>query len=66
MKGSLYAGNYWDTKFKEDKPRQDYKHRWDDNIKLDFKLIGWEVIDRIHLAQDINHWRTVVNTVVNL
>jgi hypothetical protein len=43
---------------------QDYRSRWDD-IKMDFKLIGWEWIDRIHLAQDRNRW-TVVNTVMNL
>jgi hypothetical protein len=66
MKGSLYDGNYSDTEFKEDKPKQDDRRRWDDNIKMDFKLIGWEVIDRIHQAQDRNQWRTVVNTVMNL
>jgi hypothetical protein len=28
--------------------------------------IGWEGADWIHLAQDKDHWRVFVNTVMNL
>jgi hypothetical protein len=34
--------------------------RWED-----LKEIGWEVVDWMHLAQDRNQWRTLVNTVMN-
>jgi hypothetical protein len=33
---------------------------------MDIREIGWEVVDWIHLAQDRDQWRTVVNTVMNL
>jgi len=26
--------------------------RWEDNIKMDFKQIGWEGIEQINLAQE--------------
>jgi hypothetical protein len=33
---------------------------------MDIIEIGWSGMDWIHLAQDINQWRTLVNTVMNL
>jgi hypothetical protein len=41
------------------------KRRWKDNIKMDVREIGWEVVDWIHMAQDRDQWRAVVNTVMN-
>jgi hypothetical protein len=35
------------------------------NIKMDFRVIGWGVMDWIDLAQDRDHWRALVNTVMN-
>jgi hypothetical protein len=40
--------------------------RWEDNIKMDLREIGWGGIDWIDLAQDRDHWRVLVNTVINL
>jgi hypothetical protein len=40
------------------------KHRWQDVIRMDLREIGWEV-DWIHLAQDRDHWRARVNTVMS-
>jgi hypothetical protein len=37
-----------------------------DNIAIDLREIGWEVEHWIHLAQDTDQWRAVVNTVMNL
>jgi hypothetical protein len=31
-----------------------------------FKEVGWESMDRIHLAQDMDKQKTVVNTAMNL
>jgi hypothetical protein len=36
-----------------------------DNIKMDFREIGWGDMDWIHLAQDRDQWRDLVNTVMN-
>jgi len=38
----------------------------DDNIKMDLKEMGWQGVDRIHLAQDTDTWWAVVNMVINL
>jgi hypothetical protein len=40
--------------------------RWEDNIKMDIREIGWGDMDWIRLAQYRNHWRALVNTVMNL
>jgi hypothetical protein len=39
--------------------------RWEHNIKTDLKKTGCEVVDWIHLAQDVVQWRALVNEVVN-
>jgi hypothetical protein len=46
------------------KPRR----RWENNttIIIDLREIGWERVDWIHLAQDMDHRRAVMNTVINL
>jgi len=41
-------------------------HRWEGNIRMDLREIGWEVVEWYHLAQDRDQWRAVVNTVMNL
>jgi hypothetical protein len=40
--------------------------RWEDNIKIDLREIWFGDVDWIHLAQDGDRWRTVVNTLMNL
>jgi hypothetical protein len=39
---------------------------WEDNIEMDLRKIGWSGMDWIHLAQDKNLWRALVNTVIKL
>jgi hypothetical protein len=39
---------------------------WEDNIKMDLREMGFGVVDWIHLAQDRDRWRALVNTVMNL
>jgi hypothetical protein len=41
------------------------RRRWEDGIKMDLTEIGWGV-EWIHLAQDRERWRAVVNAVMNL
>jgi hypothetical protein len=40
--------------------------RWEDNIKMDFKEIGWKGMDWIDLAEDREKWRELLNVVMNL
>jgi hypothetical protein len=42
------------------------RRRWEDNIKMDLREIGFGDVDWIHCAQDRDRWRAVVNTVMNL
>jgi hypothetical protein len=37
-----------------------------DNIKMYLRGIGWGGIDCIDLAEDRDHWRALVNTVMNI
>jgi hypothetical protein len=37
-----------------------------DNIKIDFRELGWDGIDWIDLSQNRGKWRAVVNTAMNL
>jgi hypothetical protein len=48
------------------RPPGRHRHRWEDNIKMDLREIGWGGIDWIDLAQDRNQWMALVNTVRNL
>jgi hypothetical protein len=41
------------------------RRRWVDNIKMDLR-VGWDGTDWIDLAQYRDHWRALVNTVMNL
>jgi hypothetical protein len=41
-------------------------HRWEDNIKIDFREIEWDSMDWIHLAQGRDQWSALVNMVINI
>jgi hypothetical protein len=42
------------------------RRRWEDNIKMDLREVGWGGIDWINLAEDRDRWRALVNAVMNL
>jgi hypothetical protein len=42
------------------------RHTWEDNIRMDFREIGWEGVDWIRLARNRDQWWAVVNTVMKL
>jgi hypothetical protein len=48
------------------KPLGRPRGRWEDNIKINLREIGFGDVDWIHWAQDIDRWRALVNTVMNL
>jgi hypothetical protein len=42
------------------------RRRWKDNIKTDFKDVGWGGMDWSDLASDRDRWRALVNAAMNL
>jgi hypothetical protein len=42
------------------------RRRWEDNIKMDLRKIGFGDVDWIHWAKDRDRWWALVNTVMNL
>ncbi|KAJ4451867.1 hypothetical protein ANN_03345 [Periplaneta americana] len=42
------------------------KRRWEDNIKMDLREVGYDDRDLINLAQDRDQWRAYVRAVMNL
>jgi hypothetical protein len=42
------------------------RRKWEDNIRMDLREIGWGGMDWIDLAQDRVQWRALVSTVMNL
>jgi hypothetical protein len=41
------------------------RRRWEDNIKMNLREIGWGDMEWIDLAQDRDQCRALVNTVMN-
>jgi hypothetical protein len=48
------------------RPLERPRHKWDYNIKMCIRQIGWDDTDWIHLAQDKDQWRDLVNTIMNI
>jgi hypothetical protein len=48
------------------KPLGRHRRRWEDNIRMDLREIGWYGMDWIDLAQDRDQWRALVNTVMKI
>jgi hypothetical protein len=51
---------------KQREPLGRLKHRREDTIKMDYKEIGWQGMDWIHLPRDRNKVQAVVNMIVNI
>jgi hypothetical protein len=52
-------------KLKGKRPLERPRRRWEDGVKMDLREIGWGV-EWVHLAQDRDRLRAVVNAVMNL
>jgi hypothetical protein len=42
------------------------RRRWVNNIKMDLSGRAWGDMDRIDLARDMDQWRDLVNTIMDL
>jgi hypothetical protein len=60
----VYTGFWWGDLKKRELGRR--SSRWEDNIKIDLKEVGWRVMDWIVEAQDRDSWRALANAVMNL
>jgi hypothetical protein len=58
----VHIGYWWKIQ-KERDHWEDPKRRWVDNIKMDLRENGMDLID---LAQYRDQWRALVNAVMNL
>jgi hypothetical protein len=47
------------------RPLERPKRKWK-NIRMGPKEIGWKDVEWIHLGQDNDQWRNLVNTVMNI
>jgi hypothetical protein len=60
-------GGTCSTHGRVDKCIQERYHSEDVEVdRKDLRKVAWEVVDWIHLSQDMYQWRALVNTVTNL
>jgi hypothetical protein len=48
------------------RPLKRPRRRWEDNIKMDLREVGWGSMDWIDLSQDRDRWQALVDAVMNL
>jgi hypothetical protein len=48
------------------RPLERPRRRWEDNIKMDLREVGWGGMDWINVAQDRDRWRALVNAVMKI
>jgi hypothetical protein len=57
---------FWLENLDMKRPLGRLKRRWEDNIRMDLMEVGWKDVDWIHIAEDRDQWRAVVNNLMNL
>jgi hypothetical protein len=48
------------------RPHRRPRCRWDDDVRMDLREVGLEVVEWICLAQDTDQWQALVKTVMNV
>jgi hypothetical protein len=48
------------------RPLERPRRRWEDNIKMNLREVGWGGMDWINLIQDKDRWRALVNAVMKV
>jgi hypothetical protein len=61
----MHTGFWW-GKLRERDHLEDTGTRWEDNINMDLREVGWGCIDWIDLAQDSDRWQALTSAVVNI
>jgi hypothetical protein len=57
---------YWSENLKRKTPLGRSSRRLEDNIRMDPREIEWEDVCWTYLAEDKDHWRALVNMVMNI
>ena len=52
--------------FREENRGKETRLRWEINIEMDLKEMGWVGMEWIDLAQDRFRWRVLMNTAINI
>jgi len=47
-------------------PLERPRRRWEDNIRMDLREVGWRDMRWIDMAQDRDRWRALVSAAMNL
>jgi hypothetical protein len=55
---------WWESQ--KERPLERSRRRWEDNIKMELREIGWGGMDWVNLAQGRDQCRVLVNMVMNL
>jgi hypothetical protein len=42
------------------------RYRWEDNIRMNLREIGWEGVDWKYLTQNKDQWQALMNMIMNL
>jgi hypothetical protein len=63
---TIYAYEIFGRKREGKRPLGRPKPRWEGNIKIGLREIGWERANWIQRNQDRGRWRAFVSTVMNL
>ena len=61
----VHAGFWW-RNLRGKRPLGRPRHRWEDNIKMNYQEVGCGAMDWIDLAEARDRWRALVNAVKNL
>jgi hypothetical protein len=56
---------FWLEKLEGKRPLGRSGRRWE-VIRMDLGEIGWKDVEWIHVSEDSDQWRVLVNTVMNL
>jgi hypothetical protein len=56
----------WECKPERRRPLVKPRLRWEDNIKMDLRKVGWRRMDWMDLAHDMDRRLAVMNAVMNL
>jgi hypothetical protein len=52
-------------RLEENKPVGRPRHKWEDDVRMHLREMGWDDEDWIHLAPDRDQWRARMNRVIN-
>jgi hypothetical protein len=61
----MHIGYWWESQKERDHQEDQDIGEWT-ILKWIIREIGWDSMDWIELAQDRDHWRALLNTLMNL